>query len=190
MSTALVLLNPQAATAVREGLGVLALLEVLRGAGLPAEVREVAGGEVAVAARQDVEAGAPVVVAAGGDGTVGAVAGAAALGVLPLGGFNRFAADLGIPGDPADAARTIAAGFRRRLDLVEVGDLPMVNNASRHPRVEQWSGHALTVEADVPRVDVFTDGEVHRLATPLRFRARPGELTVVVPAGREERACG
>ncbi len=53
------------------------------------------------------------IVVAGGDGTVNAAAGAAAgtdlvLGVLPLGTFNHFAKDLGIPTDLHEAAAALA----------------------------------------------------------------------------------
>ena len=68
--------------------------------------------EAAAAAVRD---GADVVIAAGGDGTVSAVAGAlagtgTALGVLPLGTLNHFARDLGIPAELDAAARVVAAG--------------------------------------------------------------------------------
>lgn len=77
----------------------------------------------------------PVIVAAGGDGTVSAVAEAlrgtsTALGVLPLGTLNHFAKDLGLPLDPAQAARVIAEGRRARVDLGMVNGRSFINNAS------------------------------------------------------------
>lgn len=77
------------------------------------------------AARQAVEAGADVVCAAGGDGTVRAVAeflaesGAAAeLGILPLGTGNLLARNLGVPlGDPTAAFRQALAGAGRPIDI-------------------------------------------------------------------------
>jgi diacylglycerol kinase family enzyme len=76
-----------------------------------------------------------VIVAAGGDGTVSAVAGVlrgtgTALGVLPFGTLNHFAKDLGIPLDAAQAARTIAAGRRIAVDVGEVNGRCFINNAS------------------------------------------------------------
>ena len=61
-------------------------------------------------------------VAYGGDGLVGAVAGAlgrteGVLGVLPGGRGNDFARVLGIGGDPVAACRVLAAGRVRPLDL-------------------------------------------------------------------------
>lgn len=86
-------------------------------------------------ARIAVEQGHETVVAAGGDGTVSAVASAlvgtpAALGVLPLGTLNHFAKDLRIPMSVAAAARVITA---RRCDLVDVAAVNgrvFVNNSS------------------------------------------------------------
>src|SRR5689334_6473579 len=68
----------------------------------PQLLRAARGEDLAQLARTAVEAGAPLVGAAGGDGTLSAVAAAlagtkSALGVLPLGTFNHFARDLGIP---------------------------------------------------------------------------------------------
>jgi len=76
-----------------------------------------------------------VLVAAGGDGTISAVADVVrgtdtALGVLPFGTLNHFARDLGIPLDAAEAARAIARGKRTRVDVGEVNGRGFVNNAS------------------------------------------------------------
>jgi len=73
-------------------------------------------------AREAVASGAELVIAAGGDGTVSAVAtqlvgGAARLGVLPLGTSNSFAAALGIPADLDGALATIAANEQRVIDV-------------------------------------------------------------------------
>ena len=66
-----------------------------------------------------------VVVAVGGDGMAGALAGVAAArgtsyGVIPAGRGNDFAGMLGIPADPAAAARTLVSGHRRQVDLIGV----------------------------------------------------------------------
>ncbi len=79
--------------------------------------------------------GHPVVVAAGGDGTVNAVAAQvagskSALGVVPLGTLNHFARDVGIPVEVEDAVRTIAAGARERVDVGTVNGRVFVNNSS------------------------------------------------------------
>jgi diacylglycerol kinase (ATP) len=67
-----------------------------------------------------------VVVAVGGDGLAGALAGIAArcgarYGLIPAGRGNDLAGVLGIPADPAAAARVVAAGVARPVDLIAVG---------------------------------------------------------------------
>ena len=71
----------------------------------------------------------------GGDGLVGAVAGALAdtgtpLGVLPGGRGNDFARVLGIPGDTAEAVRALVNAPERKLDLAEAGGRPFIGIAS------------------------------------------------------------
>jgi diacylglycerol kinase family enzyme len=75
------------------------------------------------------------VVAAGGDGTISAVAAALVgtstpLGILPLGTLNHLAKDLKIPFDLPEAARTIAEGKIREIDVGEVNGRIFVNNSS------------------------------------------------------------
>lgn len=72
-------------------------------------------------AQQAVAAGADVVIAAGGDGTVSGVAKAlvdtdVALGIIPAGTANAFAAALQIPESYRDACEIIQAGHSQRLD--------------------------------------------------------------------------
>ncbi len=67
-----------------------------------------------------------VVVAVGGDGLAGALAGIAAAGaawygLIPVGRGNDLAGVLGIPSDPAAAARVLAAGQLRQIDLIAAG---------------------------------------------------------------------
>lgn len=77
-------------------------------------------------AREAADADRPLVVAAGGDGTVFEVLNGiadsrhgferTALSVLPLGTANVFAHELGIPSDPARAWEALRHGSRRRID--------------------------------------------------------------------------
>jgi YegS/Rv2252/BmrU family lipid kinase len=86
-----------------------------------------------------------VAVAFGGDGLVGAVAGALArgghqtpdaatprgvLGVLPGGRGNDFARALGIPLEPVPACAVLADGVERDLDLGEAGGCTFIGIAS------------------------------------------------------------
>jgi diacylglycerol kinase (ATP) len=76
------------------------------------------------------------IVVAGGDGSVGCAAEAAAsaqvpLGVVAVGTANDFARVLGLPEDLADAVELAAGGSRtKRLDLGLAGGRPFVNAAS------------------------------------------------------------
>lgn len=79
--------------------------------------------------------GCEVVVAAGGDGTVNAVAAQLVgstmrLAVLPCGTLNHFAKDLGIPLDVEDAIALLKAGHSKKVDIGQVNDRFFVNNSS------------------------------------------------------------
>jgi YegS/Rv2252/BmrU family lipid kinase len=74
-------------------------------------------------------------VALGGDGLIGAVAGAlrdtdGVLGVLPGGRGNDFARVLGIPLDPVAACAVLATGTARQVDLGEAGGRTFIGIAS------------------------------------------------------------
>ena len=71
--------------------------------------------------------GFDTVVAAGGDGTInevvnGLVGSDVALGILPVGTMNVFAAELGLPNNLEKAWEIIQAGHTRRIDLVRAND--------------------------------------------------------------------
>ncbi|MEN3327661.1 MAG: hypothetical protein V7638_2468 [Acidobacteriota bacterium] len=93
------------------------------------------GAELAELVRDAARSPYQVIVAAGGDGTVNAVAAGViesgkVLGVLPLGTLNHFARDLKIPFDLEAAARTIIAGFTATVDVAEVNNQIFLNNSS------------------------------------------------------------
>ena len=85
--------------------------------------------------RQAVEAGAPMVIVGGGDGSLSGtvdelVGKGCVFGVLPLGTANSFARTLGIPLDIDGAVDVIASGQRRRIDLGMIDRDYFVNAAS------------------------------------------------------------
>ena len=93
------------------------------------------GEEVEVLARRALRDRPAVLVAGGGDGTLGTVVNAlagsgTALGVLPLGTLNHFAKDLGLPLGLEEAVGVLASGRRARIDLGEVNGRRFLNNAS------------------------------------------------------------
>ena len=115
---------------------------------------------------------APVlVVAAGGDGTAGAVAHVLAgtghvLGLLPLGTSNNFARSLGIPVDPRSAAGLFSGG------KVAAVDLGRYTPDGEPPR---YFAHAATVGLNA---------RFARIATREDIRDRLGRLTYLLAAAR------
>ena len=86
------------------------------------------------AARAAAEAG-ETVVAVGGDGLVGPIAGVVrvtpgALAIVPAGRGNDFARVLGIPTDPREAALLAVQGEERMLDVAEANGRSFVGIAS------------------------------------------------------------
>lgn len=98
-----------------------------------------ARGHAQALAAQAVRAGYSPIIAAGGDGTVGEVingmlqsahhAPLPPLGLLPLGTANDLMCNLGLPLDLPSAARIIAAGRIRLLDVCQAGERYFVNNS-------------------------------------------------------------
>ena len=127
-----------------------------------------------------------VVVAVGGDGMAGAMAGVAAaagasFGIIPAGRGNDLAGVLGIPADPVEAARVLAAGHERQIDLIAV-------SAPGHPEITVAS----SVYAGIPAVA----GEIANATRWLRggmvysvaalralARWRPAVFTVQIAGG-------
>jgi diacylglycerol kinase family enzyme len=130
--TARIIVNPKAGSRR----GVEQVCNVLREAGFNARVSTLApGADLRELARAALKQRPAVLVAAGGDGTVSALADLVrgtitALGVVPLGTLNHFAKDLGVPLDPLAAARVIAAGKTRLVDVGEINGRAFINNAS------------------------------------------------------------
>lgn len=183
MATRLLLItNSDAGTADREA--VDAALAVLR-----------EGAEVEVVATSSEEeldgvlaaAGDRTLVVAGGDGSIHAVVQALhsrgdlagrILGLIPLGTGNDFARTLGLPLDPAEAARVVLTGTPRATDLVvDEDDQVTVNSvhlgagAEAGKRGARWKERlgrigyplgALETALNPPslRVRVEVDGEV------------------------------
>jgi YegS/Rv2252/BmrU family lipid kinase len=151
------------------------------------------GAEVVKLAQRALRSDAQVIVAAGGDGTVSAIAATVigsdkALGVLPSGTMNHFARDLQIPLDLESAVETIIADHEARVDVGEVNGHIFVNNSSlglypsivREREKQQRLGWgkwpafvwaALTVLRRYPflGIRVSVDGKELRSRTPFVF---------------------
>jgi len=142
--------------------------------------------------RGAVDAGADIVAAGGGDGTVSTVANLlvgtpVALGVLPLGTLNHFAKDLGLPLDLRGAVEVICRGRTASVDVGEVNGHCFVNNSSIgaysemirirerwRPKLGKWLAlviSAITVIRRFPILRLDLEGEGRRLRrfSPLLF---------------------
>lgn len=164
---------------------------LMEDAGLDPHIVEVSGGrdiEAALAKYAD-----ETVVAAGGDGTVSAVAGRLAgtprtLGVIPGGTLNHFAKDLHIPLDLGDAVTLLRARPMRCVDIAEVNGRTFINNSSigmypqivrerekiRRHGVGKWLALGAAVVGAMARwpllrVRVEVDGRAIRRLTPFVF---------------------
>ncbi|HEX4801490.1 MAG TPA: diacylglycerol kinase family protein, partial [Sphingomicrobium sp.] len=109
--------------------------DAMKAAGIDAAVELVEGGDCAVRCRVIAERGDALLIVGGGDGTIGSAASALVgtetrLGILPLGTLNHFARDLGLPTDLTEAAKVIAAGNQRRVDVAEMNQRIFINNSA------------------------------------------------------------
>jgi diacylglycerol kinase family enzyme len=169
--------------------------------GMNATVRQLPGDSIAPTARDFVKRQSDeqdprekMLVVAGGDGTISAVAGVFAgtglpLGILPLGTLNHFAKDLGLPLEVGAAAGIIASGQSRKVDVAELNGRVFVNNSSvgLYPfMVERRNAHQHQhgvgkMLATLPalfetlsgaswhRLDIVAGGEHQRIRTPCVF---------------------
>jgi diacylglycerol kinase (ATP) len=118
-----------------------------------------------------------VAVAFGGDGMVGALAGTVAgaggvFGIIPAGRGNDFARTLGLPFGPAEAARVLAAGRERPVDLIGVS------------RPGGGSGGAPGGEEIVVAGSVYLGIPAVAAEIAARAKVPPGELAYPVAALR------
>jgi diacylglycerol kinase family enzyme len=155
------------------------------------------GGDIAEEAERAVREGFGTLIAAGGDGTISAVAAVAhkhgrTIGVLPMGTFNYFARGLDLPEEIEDAVDLVASGITREIPVAEVNGKLFLNNASlglypailqqREGTYRRWGRSRLAAHWSVLvtfmrfhrplSLKVIVDGEPIRTRTPLAFVAR------------------
>jgi diacylglycerol kinase (ATP) len=123
---ALLIINSKSGPAHDSLLRTRELVDLLAGYGIAADVRvKLHKSQARREARKAAKARYPLVLAAGGDGTVAAVArgligSSTVLGIIPLGTYNNVATSLGIPTEAAEACALIAAAPVRAVDVGEV----------------------------------------------------------------------
>ncbi len=155
----------------RAGIEVIRLIEVTDLAQQPVQGKDWA------------EQGVQIAIAAGGDGVIGSVINQIArsvlpLGIMPLGTSNDIARSLDIPLDMDDAARTIATGHVRRIDLGAARSPGVTGTTAEAPSQDDsllygYFAHVLTIGLNV---------QFAQIATNVATRKRYGRLTYPVAA--------
>jgi diacylglycerol kinase (ATP) len=151
------------------------LLELLPRYGLGDELLTPGSeGEAIEATRDAVDRGYDVVVAAGGDGTVGLVGRQllgtrTALGILPLGSVMNIPRMLGIPRDLDEAAGIVAQGHVRSMDVGQVGGRVFYETGS--------VGMHAAATRELPSVDQGDYGAIIR-SIVATIRYRPSEISI------------
>jgi diacylglycerol kinase family enzyme len=141
---AFIVLNPRCGSLTRSGVeGAIARLEAV-GAdhGIAMTVAVASGDRIADEVRGAIVPGSDgneprfdAVAVGGGDGSISAAASVLAgtdipLTVLPLGTFNHFARDLGLPLDLDAALALVAHGHAKSVDVGELNGRVFLNNSS------------------------------------------------------------
>lgn len=189
-----VVVNPDSGSVKRRPDALAVLEETL---GRTAELRKAPSGALVGAAQRACDDGADMLVAAGGDGSIMALAGVAIerdvpLGVLPLGTFNYFARGNAIPEEIEDAVQVLERGRETRVTVGEVNGQIFLNNASlgvyplilksreetyrrlgRHRLAAHWSVLKTFARSQrLMRLSLENGHEARMLHTPLLFVAR------------------
>jgi diacylglycerol kinase family enzyme len=141
--------------------------------------------DVTTMVRERMRDGKRLFVAAGGDGTVNCVIQAlvhseAVLGVIPMGTFNHFARDVGVPMAWREALDVALTGTTRQVDAARANDRFFVNNiamglypelvARREERGREyprWKARLYAAYATLqkyPHVTVTLESEHHQMA--------------------------
>ncbi len=178
-----VLVNPNAgekAGVQTDSTPLETVVSVLQSLGLAEEVIETESEEDGRRlAREAVDAGYDMVVAAGGDGTVGSIArellnSSTALGILPLGSVMNIARMLDIPRELDTAAQIIADGNVRAIDV-----------GSANGNVFFESGSVGLNAAVFREVQRFDSGEYRSILSAIwvAIRYRPARMIIHLDNG-------
>lgn len=172
---ACLLVNPVGGGVAKDhGEQVAQIWTQLRAAGIWAEIVETRENEPpGILAAKAVEEGFSMVIACGGDGTVGAVAKGligtnCPLGILPMGTYNNFARSLRLPLDVKSACKILARGRIRHVDVGLANDEHYFLEAA-----------GVGIDAELfPLGEEIKSGNWRRLweAAKLAYRAAPARI--------------
>lgn len=159
--------------------------EALRSAGIDANVELIDGSDCVVRCEAIRDGDDSMVIVGGGDGTISAAASVLAgtdtrLGILPLGTLNHFARDLGIPTDLGEAAKLIAAGNERRVDVAQMNDRTFINNSAigLYP--------LMVIDRDIQRKRLGRSKKLAMIVASLRTLARFGHQRLTLTVNDEK----
>ena len=148
---------------------------------LGGELIETGSEEMAIeAAKEAVARRYDLVVAAGGDGTIGLIGKVllgtdTALGILPLGSVMNIPRMLGLPRELDAAAAVLRAGHTRRIDVGEANGYVFFETAS-------VGMHAAIFE-EMTKLDAGDLAAIVR-SILVAFRYRPSRMTIELDGGR------
>jgi diacylglycerol kinase family enzyme len=167
------------------------LADAAREAGIRVVMLE-RGDDITQLARDAIDAGADAIGAAGGDGSLGLVAGVAIerdvpFFCIPVGTRNHFALDLGLDRDnPLTALDAICDGEELLIDYGLAGDRPFLNNVSfgvyaeAVHRDEYRDNKEQTIAAVIREMGAGEDnGTAIRFTTPQGAHAERTAMTIV-----------
>ncbi len=152
------------------------------------------GSRITATAKKAIDEGYPTIVAAGGDGTICAVAAALrdsgrTMGILPLGTFNYFARSLDLPEELEAAVGVVCAAHTAQVRVATINDRVFLNNASlgiypailetREDIYERWGRSRTAAYWSVlktlarmgrpMKLRISADGQERMVRTPLAF---------------------
>lgn len=176
------------------------------------DVRETTPDELQDAIRSALETDPPVILVAGGDGTISSAASVAAgtrtaLCILRAGTLNHFARRMGIPTDPRKAIELAFEGRTRRIDVGHVNDRIFLNTCviglyvefvRRREELDPRFGYVISSAAAALKTlavfgnrgfDLWVNGEAKRRESALIF-VGVGERDFRIPVLGEPKEAG
>ncbi len=173
-------------------------MEVLKSHGVHPEIRVTSKrGDARQFARDAVEKGFDIVVAAGGDGTVnevanGLVGSPVKLGIMPLGTANVFALEAEIPLDPVSATDIILQGVSEFITLGHIAYRDRAVNATRENYFLMMAGIGFDggVLHHIKRDHITRWGKAAYFATGVKVLFQYSSVPLSIRIDKRENVCG
>jgi diacylglycerol kinase (ATP) len=184
---AVLIYNPHSGGNASHAHRLKTILQRLAAHGIRAKAGEDTSGRSGRAlAKAAAKNGAELVIVAGGDGTIEAVASElvgskTALGIIPSGTANNLARCLGVPLDLDDACALLGAGSTRQIDVGHI----IGEKKPESKYFLETAGLGLTAIV-IPAGQAVRKGRLFKLPQALRklFDYKPGAVEIVLDDGR------